>query len=72
MPMRVKPIGLERNSRILKDDMRDFASTEMSWQKNLRRSIGMIRRRPNPCYILMLDATIVSCHLFDVFMRATK
>ena len=27
---------LERNSRILKDVMRDFASTKMIWQKNLR------------------------------------
>ena len=29
-------------------------------------------RRPNPCYIPMLDATIVSCHLFDVFPTATN
>ena len=29
-------------------------------------------RRPNPYYILTLDATIVSCHLFDVFPTATK
>ena len=29
-------------------------------------------RRPNPYYILALDATIVSCHLFDVFPTATK
>ena len=28
-------------------------------------------RRPNPCYISMLDATIVSCHLFDVFPTTT-
>ena len=33
---------LERNSRILKDVMRDFASTEMIWQKNWRRT-SMIR-----------------------------
>ena len=26
-------------------------------------------RRPNPCYIPTLDATIVSCHLFDVFRQ---
>ena len=26
-------------------------------------------RRPNPCYIPTLDATFVSCHLFDVFFR---
>ena len=26
-------------------------------------------RRPNPCYIPMLDATIVSCHLFVVFRQ---
>ena len=29
---------LERNARILKDVTRDFASTEMIWQKNLRRT----------------------------------
>ena len=29
-------------------------------------------RRPNPCYIPTLDATFVSCHLFDVFLTATK
>ena len=28
-------------------------------------------RRPNPCFIPTLDATIVSCHLFDVFPTAT-
>ena len=28
-------------------------------------------RRPNPCYILTLDVTVVSCHLFDVFSTAT-
>ena len=28
-------------------------------------------RRPNPCYIPTLDATFVSCHLFDVFLTAT-
>ena len=28
-------------------------------------------RRPKPCYILTLDATIVSCHLFVVFPIAT-
>ena len=26
-------------------------------------------RRPNPCYIPTLDATFVSCHLFDVFRQ---
>ena len=26
-------------------------------------------RRPNPCFILTLDATFVSCHLFDVFSQ---
>ena len=29
-------------------------------------------RRPNPYYIPVLDAMIVSCHLFDVFPTATK
>ena len=29
-------------------------------------------RRPNPCYIPTLDATIVSCHLFDVFPTTTN
>ena len=33
----------ERNSRILKDVTRDFASTGMIWQKNLRRT-SMIER----------------------------
>ena len=37
---------LERNSRILKDATRDFASTEMIWQKNLRRTT-MIGRSPS-------------------------
>ena len=74
---------------ILKDVVRDFASTEMIWQKNLRRTSTIGRshwrhepeefgdfeelltfRRPNPCYILMLDAMFVSCHLFDVFLTA--
>ena len=34
----VKPRSLECNSRILKDVTRDFTSTEMIWQKNLRRT----------------------------------
>ena len=29
-------------------------------------------RRPNPCYIPTLDATFVSCHLFDVFPDSHK
>ena len=29
-------------------------------------------RRPNPCFIPMLDVTFVSCHLFDVFLTATN
>ena len=77
---------------ILKDVTRDFESTEMIWQKNIRRTsmigISHLRhepfeefddvedlltfRRPNPCYTLTLDATFVSCHLFDVFPTATK
>ena len=38
---------LERNSRNIKDVTRDFASTEMIWQKNLRRTsmIGRSHRR---------------------------
>ena len=38
---------LERNSRNIKDVTRDFASTEMIWQKNLRRTsmIGRSQRR---------------------------
>ena len=90
MPM-LKPRSLERISRILKDVMRDFASTEMIWQKNLGKTsmIGrshrrheqdlkslmtlkiLTSRRPNPCFIPTLVATIVSCHLFDVFPTAT-
>ena len=38
MPRMLKPRSLERNSRILKDVTRDFASTEMIWQKDLRRT----------------------------------
>ena len=37
MPRMMKPKSLGRNSRIIKDVMRDFASTEMIWQKDLRR-----------------------------------
>ena len=69
MPRMLKPRSLERNSRILKDVTRDFASTEMAWQKNLRRSASTTRRRPTPCYTPTLDAMIVSCHLFDVFRQ---
>ena len=29
-------------------------------------------RRPNPCYTPTLDATIVSCHLFDAFPDSHK
>ena len=29
-------------------------------------------RRPNPCFIPTLDATIMSCHLFDVFPDSHK
>ena len=91
MPRMMKPKSLGRNSRIIKDVMRDFASTEMIWQKNLRRTSTIERshqrheqeefddfedlltfRRPNPCYILTIDATVVSCHLFDVFPTATN
>ena len=39
----VETRSLEWNSRILKDVMRDFASTEMIWQKNLRRTITIGR-----------------------------
>ena len=35
--------SLERKSRIFKDVTRDFASTELIWQKNLRRT-STIRR----------------------------
>ena len=35
--------SLERNSRILKDVTRDFASTELIWQKKLRKT-SMIGR----------------------------
>ena len=47
MSRRLKPRSLERNSRILKDVRRNFASTEMFWQKNLRRisTIGRSHRR---------------------------
>ena len=43
----LKPRHSERNSVILKDVTRDFASTEMIWQKNLRRTsmIGRSHRR---------------------------
>ena len=39
----VETRSLERNSRILKDVTRDFASTELIWQKNLRKT-SMIGR----------------------------
>ena len=37
MPRMLKPRSLECNSRIFKDVTRDFALTELIWQKNLRR-----------------------------------
>ena len=43
MSRRLKPRSLERSPKILKDVMRDFASTEMIWQKNLRRTSTMGR-----------------------------
>ena len=39
----VETRSLERNSRILKDIMKDFTSTELIWQKNLRKT-SMIGR----------------------------
>ena len=39
----VETRSLERNSRILKDVTRDFAPTELIWQKNLRKT-SMIGR----------------------------
>ena len=30
------------------------------------------QKKTKPCYILTLDTTIVSCHLFNVFLTATK
>ena len=39
----VETRSLERNSRILKDVTTDFASTELIWQKNLRKT-SMIGR----------------------------
>ena len=39
----VETRSLERNSRILKDVTRDFVSTELIWQKNLRKT-SMIGR----------------------------
>ena len=35
MPRMMKPKSLGHNSRIIKDVMRDFASTERIWQKDL-------------------------------------
>ena len=43
MPRMLKPRSLERNSRILKDVMIDFATTEVIWQKDLRKT-SMIGR----------------------------
>ena len=47
MPRMLEPRSLERNSRNIKDVTRDFASTEMIWQKNLRKTsmIGRSHRR---------------------------
>ena len=79
-------------TQLLKDVTRDFASTEMIWQKNLRRTsmIGRSHRsheqdlkslatlktywplEDQTPVIPMLDATFVSCHLFDVFPTATN
>ena len=42
----VETRSLEHKSRIIKDVMRDFASTEMIWEKNLRRT-SMIGRSPS-------------------------
>ena len=40
-------------------------------EQDLKSLATLTFRRPNPCYIPMLDATFVSCHLFDVFPTAT-
>ena len=47
MSRRLKPRSLEHNSRTLKDVTRDFALTELIWQKNLGRTstIGRSHRR---------------------------
>ena len=46
MPRMLKPKSLEHNCSILKDVTRDFASTQMIWQKNLRRT-STIGRSPS-------------------------
>ena len=43
MPRMLKPRSFKHNSRILKDVTRDFASIELIWQKNLRKT-SMIGR----------------------------
>jgi hypothetical protein len=50
MPRTLKSRSYELNSRRFKDVTRDFASTEMIWQKNLRRSstIGRSQWRHEP------------------------
>ena len=55
------PCSVSHLPRGTKNHPAEERSNERSPQGNFRR--------PNPCYIPTLDATIVSCHLFDVFRQ---
>ena len=59
----------------LEKDKHDRKKTSETWTR--LEDFGDLEdlltfRRPNPCYIPTLDATFVSCHLFDVFPTATN
>ena len=85
MPRMLKPKSLEHNSRNIKgcherlhvnrDDLAKRTSTigrsHRRHEQDLKSLATLTFRRLNPCYIPMLDATFVSCHLFDVFPTAT-
>ena len=75
--------GRHERLRVNRDDLaKELQKTSMigrsHWRHEQRlEEFGDVEdlltfRRPNPCYIPMLDATFVSCHLFDVFPTATK
>src|SRR4051812_22157716 len=65
--------GCHERLRANGDDLvKELEKDKHDWKKpfheqDLKSLATLTLRRPNPCCIPTLDATIVSCHLFEVF-----
>ena len=74
--------GRHERLRVNRDDLaKELEKDKHDWKKSSETLTRLEEfgdfedlltfRRPNPCYMPTLDATFVSCHLFDVFPTAT-